>query len=167
MDRAAPGPPRATLVIVCGLPGSGKTTAATRLARERGAVRLCADEWMQQLRMSLWDVEAREGVEQLQHGLALELLEVRCSVVVEWGTWARSQRDGLREDARARGALVELHFLDAPDDELWRRIATRGRERPAITREQIGTWRELFEVPTEAELASYDVAHPPVRPTPS
>ena len=36
----------ARLLLTCGLPGSGKTTLARRLATERGAVRLSKDEWM-------------------------------------------------------------------------------------------------------------------------
>ncbi len=38
-----------SLVVVCGLPGSGKTTHARRLEHEIDAERLCPDEWMQAL----------------------------------------------------------------------------------------------------------------------
>lgn len=34
------------LILVCGLPGAGKTTLARRLADEVPAVRLSGDEWM-------------------------------------------------------------------------------------------------------------------------
>lgn len=147
---------RAALLVVCGLPGSGKTRVATRLARERVAVRLCADDWLQRLEISLWDLDARMRVEHLQWGLAQDLLSVGCRVVVEWGTWARSQRDTLREAARKQGASAELYFLDAPDEELWRRISARDREHPPITLDHLRTWRELFEAPTQDELAMYD-----------
>jgi len=153
--RAAP-PRQAVLAVVCGLPGSGKTTLARRLARERGLVRLCADDWMETLGMSLWDISSRSKVEQLQHDLLLELLDTGCGAVVEWGTWFRSERDALRESARQRGARVELHFLDAPDEELSRRISSRGREDPPVTLEDVATWREFFEAPTEEELALFD-----------
>lgn len=162
---------RAALLIVCGLPGSGKTTVATRLADERGAVRMCADDWMERLGISLWDSDARARVEHLQWRMGQDLLAAGCSVVVEWGTWGRSERTALREAARQRGASVELHFLDAPDEELWRRISARGKEQPPITLDDVRTWREFFEPPTEAELALYDVARrqgvrSPARPAP-
>jgi predicted kinase len=144
-------------MVVCGLPGSGKTTLAGRLAAARGAVRLCPDEWMEQLGLSLWDLEARARVERLQGVLAHDLLTAGCSVVLEWGTWFRSERDALRAEARSRGASVELYHLDAPDEDLWRRIRSRGRERPPITLQQVRSWRELFEPPTQEELALFDV----------
>lgn len=159
MDGGTPHPPRrAALVVVCGLPGSGKTTLSARLAEERGAVRLSADDWMEKLGLSLWDIEVRARVVHLQQDVAQTLLKAGQSVVVEWGTWFRTERDALRQTGRRLGVSVELHVLDAPDEELWRRIAARGRERPAITLADVRAWRELFEAPTEEELALYDVA---------
>ncbi|MEM6338151.1 MAG: AAA family ATPase [Bacteroidota bacterium] len=49
----SPAPP--TLVIICGLPGAGKTTHARRLERELDAVRFGPDEWMEALGMDLYD----------------------------------------------------------------------------------------------------------------
>jgi predicted kinase len=36
----------ATLVLIVGLPGAGKTTQAKELAAEHHAIRLTQDEWM-------------------------------------------------------------------------------------------------------------------------
>ncbi len=43
-------------------------------------------------------------------------------LVIEWGTWAREERDVLREGASALGAGVELRFLDEPVEVLWGRV---------------------------------------------
>lgn len=42
------------LIILCGLPGSGKTTLAKLLEGKRRAVRLCPDEWMDALQIDLY-----------------------------------------------------------------------------------------------------------------
>src|SRR4051794_37583246 len=105
-----PAAPHPTLVVICGLPGSGKTTHARVLERELPAVRFCPDEWMRALGISLHDEARRDRVEQFQWTLAKRLLSLGQSVLIEWGTWGRSERDRLREEARALGARVELHY---------------------------------------------------------
>jgi adenylate kinase len=54
-----------TLVIVCGLPGSGKTTHAKNVEQELRAVRFSPDEWMDALEIDLWDAEFRDRIEKL------------------------------------------------------------------------------------------------------
>jgi predicted kinase len=146
----------ATLIIVCGLPGSGKTTMATALAAERSGLRLCPDEWMDALEISLWDGTIRDRVERLQWHLACELLGFGQLVIIEWGTWGRGERARLRTEARVLGAAVELVLLDPPVDELWRRLQARGQEVPPIPRSDLELWDRVFERPDEEELADYD-----------
>jgi predicted kinase len=77
-------------------------------------------------------------------------------VIIEWGTWGRSERDALRLGARDLGAAVELHYLTAPVDVLFERIQQRGMENPAIERDALLRWVEMFQVPTEEEMALFD-----------
>jgi predicted kinase len=147
---------RPTLTIVCGLPGAGKTTLATELERGHDAVRLCADEWMHTLGIDLWDAQARAKIEALQWTVARQLLARGIPVIVEWGTWSRSERDALRTGAREIGAAVELHYVSAPVDVLFDRVRRRAMENPPITRDQLASWFAAFEVPSADELALYD-----------
>ena len=119
------------LIILCGLPGSGKTTLAVRLSAEYGAFRLDADEWLLALGFGLFDEAARERIERLQWALARKLLEREQIVVVEWGAWNRAERDRLRMEAREQGAVVELRVLEAPLDELLLRI---------LSQRSMGSW---------------------------
>src|SRR5260370_32056369 len=157
----------ARLVIVCGLPGSGKTTHATRVMQRLRAIRLCPDEWMEALEAGLWDGEVRDRIEKLQWRLAQEMLAIGHNVVIEWGTWARSERDALRAGARALGAAVELHFIDAPLEVLFDRIHRRNQESPPITFEEVVKWAEIFERPSAEEMALYNSASLNKRITPN
>jgi predicted kinase len=144
------------LIIVCGLPGSGKTTHAKRLEGELGAVRLCPDEWLNALAIDVWDEDRRGKIEALQWESGKKLLSLGLTVIIEWGTWGRSERDELRLGARALGASVELHYLSAPADVLFDRIQRRGLEAPPITREMVSRWFETFQPPTPEERALFD-----------
>lgn len=147
---------RGKLIIICGLPGVGKTTRASGLEASLNALRLCADDWMRDLDYDIWDVDARASVEALQWKVAQRLLEMGQTVVIEWGTWGRSERERLRDTARTLNATVELHYLTASPDTLFDRTALRRAEDPPITREHMYTWASAFQVPTADEIALYD-----------
>ena len=145
------------LIIVCGLPGSGKTTHAKQVEQKLRAIRFSPDEWMQALEINLWESAIRDRIEKLQWKLAQNLLSLGQNVIIEWGTWGRSERDALRLGARAIGAAVELHFLDAPSDVLFARVESRKLESPTITREELIKWSEAFQRPTPEEMALFDL----------
>jgi predicted kinase len=148
------------LILTCGLPASGKTTRARQLAADRGAVRLTKDEWLWGLGFTPWDEQARKKVERELWRLAQELLRLGVSVVLDFGLWARAERDEARSLARDLGVGVELHYLDAPADELWRRIEARNSQSPwdshPIRRDDLDGWLRVFDAPGAAELALFD-----------
>ena len=110
MPSPARAAAEASLIVITGLPGSGKTTLAKELAAPTAAVRMCPDEWMVSAGIDLWDIDARTRIEAFQLELAVSMLELGTSVIVEWGVWTRAERDQLRDTARSLGCLSLIHI---------------------------------------------------------
>ncbi len=151
------------LILLCGLPGAGKTAAARRTEAQVPAVRLCPDEWLADLGIDLFDQTTRVRLEAVFWRLAQDLLRVGTSVVLESGFWRREDRDEKRQAAHALGATVELVYLDVPFDERWRRIERRNagslEGTVRIERDQLAGYDQLFEPPDDDELALFDLVY--------
>ncbi len=148
-------------MLVCGLPASGKSTLARHLAPRIPAIRLDKDDWVTQLGADVWDDDVRVRVERQLWLLTRELLAHGQSVILEWGHWARTERDEKRLEARALGVGVELHFLDAPLDELIeradRRTASGEWTAAPMTRAHFEEWATILQPPDEEEFLLFDV----------
>src|SRR5918911_1916861 len=150
----------ATLHLIVGLPCSGKTTLAQELEHELPALRLTTDEW----HVRLFGQDAEEPEHDTRHGLieamlwniASRALELGTNVILDFGFWARAEREDYRLRAKRLGASSEVHFLDVPQAELLRRLAVRNsqpsQESFHISEESMKAWIEFFQKPTPDEL---------------
>jgi len=150
----------ATLHLMVGLPCSGKTTLAHKLEHELPALRLALDEW----HIPLFGQDAEEPEHDARHiliearlwNIASRVLELGTNVILDYGLWAREEREDYRLRAKQLGASSEVHYLDVPEDELLRRLEKRN-SRPSqesflISAEAMKPWIAFFQKPTLDEL---------------
>lgn len=150
----------ATLHLMVGLPCSGKTTRAKELQPECSALRLTPDEW--QIRLFGQDANEAEhdarhsSIEDLLWSVAGRTLELGTNVILDFGFWAREEREDYRLRAKRLGASSDIHFLDVPEDELLRRLAIRNSQASEesfhISEESMRLWIDFFQIPTPDEL---------------
>ena len=150
----------ATLHLMVGLPCSGKTTLARKIELERSALRLTPDEW--QVPLFGQDVadpehDARHSlIESLLWNLASRALVLGTNVILDYGFWAREEREDYRSRAQQLGASSEVHYLDVPPDELLRRLSVRNSQPSQgtfyIPEECMKPWIAFFQRPTPDEL---------------
>ena len=150
----------ATLHLMVGLPCSGKTMLAKKLEHELSAIRLTPDEWQ----IGLFGQDAKQPEHNARHNfieamlwnIASRALELGTNIILDFGFWAREEREDYRLRAKRLGASSEVHFLDVPEDELMRRLAVRNsqpsQESFHITEESMKPWIEFFQKPTPEEL---------------
>src|ERR1700760_4751439 len=155
----------ATLFLIVGLPGAGKTTRARELDAALPALRLTPDEWM----IPLFGDSMADGKRFVLEGrlisVALQALRLGASVVLDFGLWGRDERSALRWLARSAGAACQLVYLPVDKPVQLARIAHRQETTPQRTfpmsEAEVDAWREQFQAPDAAELNGGEIPGPP------
>ena len=114
------------LVLLCGKPGSGKTTIAKYLQQNHNYIHFSADDFMLKL---FGEIQQRELFEQKLQ-LTKDLIYSICDqllpnndVVLDFGFWTKSER--LSVTNRFVNSQVKLVYIKLDDDEIYSRIQNR------------------------------------------
>jgi predicted kinase len=162
---------RPIIYLICGSTGAGKTTYANQLSDTAHAVRFSIDEWMAAL---FWmdtpkPMDASWAMERVSRcynhiwTTALQVAKRGVSCVLDLGFGQRSERMRFADLARRAGLAVELHFIDVPAAERWRRIEARNATKAEtyqlpfdVTREMFDFVESIWEPPTNDEIVALD-----------
>ena len=155
----------ATLNVIFGPSGAGKTTYANAFARRHGAVAFILDDWMARLFgpdipdpiAYEWMVERVGRCEAQIWSTAAGVLAAGTSVILDIGLMRKADRDRIREIAEAVGLPVQWHFVTASAEARRARVADRNVVRGEsfaieVTPDMFDFIEGVFEPPEPAEL---------------
>ncbi|MGI6664520.1 MAG: AAA family ATPase [Christensenellaceae bacterium] len=155
----------ATLHLMIGLPCSGKTTRAKELAEIHHALRLTPDEW--HLRLFGDDLGCamhdtyHNRIEEVMWGLAARVLTLGRDVILDFGCWAKEERDAFRKKAQAIGADFQLHYMNVPYEELFLRLKARNAAAKedvfTIPQKEMKRYVAIFQPPDAEELCQKEI----------
>lgn len=162
----------ATVHLLYGPVGSGKTTHGRALAAEHGAAFFCLDEWMAALFMMDapipltldWALPRTERCEQQIWAVARQLLALGIDVVLELGFFKRAQRARVRALIADAGAEAAVHVLEVPREVRRQRVRARNQGSATLTVEvddAMFDWAEAYYEPLDDdELRGAGVVRP-------
>jgi predicted kinase len=165
-ERTDPRVRQATIHLIVGLPGAGKTTLAKELEASAPALRLTPDEWQ----IALFGGENPPDLRDLVEGKLIEIgmraAALGIDVVLDFGFWGTDERSALRWIAGTVGARSRVVYLPIDPAEQRRRVTTRFATAPdqtfRMTDVELEQWRAQFQPPDDDELRGRRI--PPAPP---
>jgi predicted kinase len=156
--------PLATVHIVFGPQGAGKTTYSRTLAQESNATRFSIDEWMGELFGPdlarpidfAWVMERVQRCERRIWATASEIAALGGTVVLDLGFMKVADRLRFVSLAQNAGVPTQLHFVSASHDVRRNRVVARNNSKGdtfafEVTPAMFDFMEKHFEPPTEAE----------------
>ena len=155
----------ATLNVIFGPCGAGKTTYAHAFARREKAVAFILDDWMARMfgpdmpepLQYDWMLERVGRCEAQIWSTAAAVLATGGSVILDIGLMRKADRARVREIAEATGLPLQFHFVDATQEVRRARVLDRNVVRGEsfaieVTPDLFDFIEGVYEAPEPAEL---------------
>lgn len=140
------------IYLLCGLPGSGKTTFAKQLERQ-DVIRLSLDEELFKMFGKDFSSDQYLDFEKQTKNKLLEqadlLVKDDKSVILDWGFWKREEREKIKSLFHDQNVEIRLVYFKKNLDELVRRVYNRDlKGNHIIDSEMMKKFFDQFEEPT-------------------
>ncbi len=119
-----------TVFLICGKICSGKSFYANRLRKEKKGVLLSVDE----ITLAIFGGhigekhdEVCERVRKYLYEKSVEIAEIGCNVILDWGFWQKEDRDFARKFYESRSIPCEFHYIDISDKQWQENISERNK----------------------------------------
>lgn len=158
----------ATVHMICGLTGAGKSTYAEALRLDLAGVRFSVDDW--NARLFFMDRDPTSDFdwfyERVQRSCAQmrdtaeQVLQAGVPAVFDCGFTDLKERRIFYDWANGIDRPVVLHFLDVPKPERWQRVQQRNTKRGAtfaiqVTPEMFEFMETIWQAPDAAEVRAF------------
>ena len=149
---------KATLYIIQGFIGAGKTTFSKMLSKQTGAIHFNPDEYISKFYtkddyMKNWDKCFSQTVDNLWQETK-KYLKNGTDVIFDMGFWIKKDRTFARKIASECNANIKHYYLYVPDEILKKRIIeNRPQEWALIHLKNFDNNKIKFEIPTPEENA--------------
>ena len=150
---------KATVYLIAGFVGSGKTTFSKKLESETGALRFTKDEWVIKVLGNNPKVDNFEKFDGFLTNLAIDIA-LKCAahgvdVIIDDGFWYKRQRDDVIKRINSIGANVKGYYLRCPKNILEQRVLERSKQVSddsfVINKEMFTAYYESFQEPSPIE----------------
>ena len=114
------------LFLLCGKPGSGKTTLAKSLKEKFGLIHFSADDFMLKLFGEIEDRNLFEEKLRMTKNLIYQICDdvlVNNNVVLDFGFWAKNEREEVKK--RFKNHEVIVVYLKLDEDKIFSQIEKR------------------------------------------
>ena len=150
---------KATVYLIAGFIGAGKTTFSKKLETETGALRFTKDEWIIKVLGNNPRVDNFDKFDDFFTNLAIEIA-LKCAahgvdVIIDDGFWFKRQRDDVIKRISSIEASVKGYYLRCPKNILEQRVLERSKQLPddsfVIDKEMFTKYYESFQEPSPVE----------------
>lgn len=142
---------KSKVFLIVGNTGAGKSTYASKLAKDENSIVYSGDEWFKTLFFPdlpnpstyEWALERTERIEVQILKESLKVLSKSINIILDIGFFKKTQRQRVLEFYHQNKIETEIHYLDIDKQTRWLRVDERNKKKTATFEFEVS--REIFE----------------------